>query len=210
MVVEDIPALSHKLVEHLTVLTVGEVILYALTENIVGAHKVVLVVATVPENTVAVAYAGVEAEDIVTECGVKSLYKLVCLSGGDLVRAVVKHYLLVVLALVGESNDIASVSHVVFFHCKTHAHRLEGGATLGIHLGVKGEYRHICGIAFGHHAIGYVGNRTYERSCGKHICSGLVCGSHRGFTAKSLYFFISHSVRNENKIFHQDAPREEK
>ena len=156
MVIEDVPACAHKLIEDLAVLTAREIFLDALTEDIVRAHEIVGITAALPENAVAVADTRVKAADIVSESGIKCLDKLVSLRGGYLVGAVVKHYLLVILTLVGKGDDVAAVCNLILLHFKSHTDRLQRRATLGVELGIKGEDRHICGVAFGNHAARHV------------------------------------------------------
>ena len=88
--VENIKAAAHQVKESGTaVLNAGEIVTDALTENVVRAVEIVLVVAVLPNQTMAVADARVEGFDVVAQLGLQSLHQLVSLCRGNLVGAVV-------------------------------------------------------------------------------------------------------------------------
>ena len=100
VMLKNIPACSHKIVERLTVLARGQIVFNALTQNVVRTHEIICVASAVPENTMAVAYAGVEAANVVSQSIVERFYELIRLCGSYLVCAVIYHYLVVIVAVV--------------------------------------------------------------------------------------------------------------
>ena len=150
----------------------------------------------------AVADACIEVAKLISEMCLQGLNQLVGLGGGDLVRGMIQHDLVLVFALVGKSDYVTTVCRFVGSHGKAHADGLQRGTTSRIYLGVKGKNGHICRVALGNHAVGNVGNQTHGGAGGQGVHAGLDCGLHGGTVAKGGDGAVGHSVRDQDKIFH--------
>ena len=204
MVVENLKTLAHQVVEFpAAVLTLWQVLSNPFAENVMRAHKWVGVVAAANHQAVTVTDPGVESPRVGAEFFLQCGNQFGCLGGGNLVCAVVEHdFVVVVLALVGKCDHVATVSGVLGRHFKPHADRFQRRAPFGINARVERQNCHVGGVALGDHALGNVGNGSDQRFFRKTVHHRFFCGFHRSSVPKRGNFFVRHAVRNQYKVFH--------
>ena len=81
-------------------------------------------------------------------------------------------------------------------------HGFEWRASLRIYFWVIGEDGEIGGVAFGNHAVGYIGNGTAYGEGSETVHCGFVGFFHGSMAVESIDMSVSHAVGDENKVFH--------
>ena len=179
-----------------------------LAGNVMGwGHIAQLCGAAVPDQTVAVRYAGVKIIFSAAKGCLHRFYQLASLLSGNIVGAVVLDHLIGKgLTLVTEGHQVGAQGHVAVFHINADGGGLQRAAPGVKSVGVKAQHAHIGYIGAGLQSRRYGAHQPYLCLGGQGVDMGLLCHHHGGFAAQGGHRVVCHAVAQHYNIFHTDPP----
>ena len=207
VIVENVIAAFHHVIQILRTLTLGHIVADALFEYIVRRSERKAHRALVPHERMAVADTGIEFEHVVAKVLLYRLYKHLCLVRGYLVRAVVGDYLvIVVLLILCHGDKVAAEHHIGVLHVNTYTDRLKRTSAGIEFLRIVthcGKIRH---ITAGCQVFGHIAHKSHGSVSAHIVYVGFVCGFERSFAAQLVHRIICHAVSKNNYVLHNISP----